>query len=145
MTGDHRTIHLADSDATDALGAALARDLPPGSTVLLEGPIGAGKSTLARALIRAALDDPGAEVPSPSYTIAQAYDAPGGRIWHLDLYRLASTDELTELGLDEVLGRETCLIEWPDRLGSLTPDRAIRFRLLVAGEGRVAEVDGWRG
>ncbi len=82
MTGDHRTIHLADSDATDALGRGAGAQPAAGSTLLLEGQIGAGESTLARALIRAVLGDPGQRCPSPSYTIAQAYDAPGGRIWH---------------------------------------------------------------
>lgn len=111
---------LADQAATIALGDRLAQGLRPGDTVLLAGDLGAGKSTLARAIVRARA---GAdiEVPSPTFTLVQTYDLPGGDIWHFDLYRLGDPDEVWELGWEEAVGVAIVLVEWPDRLGALTP------------------------
>lgn len=139
------TIALPDEAATEALGQALAAAARPGDTILLEGPIGAGKSHLARAFLRSRTGDPTAEVPSPTFTLVQTYaDAGGGTIWHADLYRLSGTADLDELGLDEAFGRDICLVEWPDRLGGAAPPDALRLRLSVAGEGRQADLTGGR-
>ncbi len=118
------TFHLPDEAATDAFGAALGGALRAGDAVLLSGPLGAGKSALARAAIRRLLDDPRAEVPSPSYTLVNVYDAPAGPVWHVDLYRLSGGgDEMAELGLEAAMGRAVLFVEWPDRLGTALPAR----------------------
>jgi tRNA threonylcarbamoyladenosine biosynthesis protein TsaE len=122
----------------------MAGMLGPGDTVLLHGPIGAGKSHLARALIRARLGRPGEEVPSPSFTLVQAYPHPGGDLWHADLYRLTHPDELAELGLDAAFDTAICLVEWPDRLGRLAPENALHLALSLSGVGRQADLRGGR-
>lgn len=128
---------------TAALGVRLARLVRKGDCLLLEGPIGAGKSHLARAFIRERLGRE-EEVPSPSFTLVQVYDAGGVEIWHADLYRLSHPDEVWELGLDEAFARAICLVEWPDRLGSHVPPGALHLRLALAGEGRLAHLSGGR-
>lgn len=128
---------------TDALGRRLAAPLGPGDVLLLSGPVGAGKSALARALIRARLGDPAAEVPSPTFTLVQTYDLPGGgTLWHADLYRLSSPAEALELGLAQAFEEALCLVEWPDRLGPLAPAGALRIDLAPDGEGRRATLSG---
>jgi tRNA threonylcarbamoyl adenosine modification protein YjeE len=136
------TLRLPDSEATAALGRALAEALRPGDCVLLEGPIGAGKSHLARATIQALLAESGRmeEVPSPTYTLVQTYDTARGPVWHADLYRLGDSGETAELGLDEALGTAIVLIEWPDRMASV-PD-ALHVTLAAEGEGRLARLSG---
>lgn len=146
-----REIALADPDATDALGRQLAACQPPGAVVFLDGPLGAGKSSLARAWLRA-LGVTGA-VKSPTYTLVERYALPdGGEAAHLDLYRLAEAGELDFLGLDELADARLWLVEWPDRgaLGLPPPD--LRIRLAMAGAGRRAWLqatsargEGWLG
>lgn len=134
---------LPGEGATARLGAALARALGPGATVLLEGPLGAGKSALARALIRARLDEPGREVPSPSYTLINIHEGPGAEIWHADLYRLSGPEDCAELGLEDAFGRALVLVEWPDRLGDLLPAAHVRVALAMDGaEARTARLRG---
>ena len=123
----------AEAD-TDRLGAWLAGRLQAGDCLLLEGPIGAGKSHLARALIRARLGNM-EDVPSPTFTLVQTYQA-DVEIWHADLYRLSHLDEVAELGLEDAFEKAISLIEWPDRLGAYTPENAIRLRLSAEGDGR---------
>lgn len=136
-------VHLPDEAATAALGARLAPLLRAGDTVLLEGPLGAGKSHLARALIRARIGRI-EDVPSPTFTLVQTYDAGETEIWHADLYRLGHPDDVFELGLEEAFGTAICLIEWPERLGQHMPKDALRLRLLSEGEGRRAVLEGGR-
>jgi len=134
-------VPLASEADTAALGARLARAARAGDCILLEGPIGAGKSCLARAFIRA-LCGPTEEVPSPTFTLVQVYEAQGVEIWHADLYRLAHPDEVWELGLDEAFQRAICLVEWPDRLGKHQPEGALHLTLDSLGDGRLATISG---
>jgi tRNA threonylcarbamoyladenosine biosynthesis protein TsaE len=137
------TLDLPDEAATAALGARLAGLARPGDAILLEGPIGAGKSSLARAFIRARLGRE-EEVPSPTFTLVQVYEADGVELWHADLYRLTHPDEVWELGLDAAFDTGICLVEWPDRLGRHLPPGALRIRLQAAGDGRRAVLTGGR-
>ncbi len=136
---------LPDLAATEALGSRLAASLRPGDSVLLDGPLGAGKSALARALIRAATADPALDVPSPSYTLVQAYDTPRGPLHHFDLWRLDGPGGVIELGWDEARSG-IVVVEWAARLGYLRPDRPIAITLsYTGGEGRLAIIEGWEG
>lgn len=139
-----RAIALPDADATAMLGRWLADRLGPGDVLLLDGPIGAGKTHLARALIHHRLAAAGRleDVPSPTFTLVQVYDDDLGEIWHADLYRLTHPDQVAELGLDEAFDTALCLVEWPDRLGSLTPPQALRLVLAKDGDGRRATLTG---
>ncbi len=142
MAPPAHTLTLDDLDATEALGRAVAGALRPGDSVLLDGPLGAGKTSLARALLRTACRDPALEVPSPTYTLVQGYDSPLGPILHFDLWRLDGPAALDELGWDEA--REAIvLVEWPDRLGALRPADALAIDLRPSGEHRRASLAGW--
>ena len=132
----------AEAD-TAALGTRLARLARPGDCILLEGPIGAGKSCLARAFIQARLGR-AEDVPSPTFTLVQVYEAEDTEIWHADLYRLGHPDEVWELGLDQAFAQAICLIEWPDRLGAHLPPDALHLRLMPEGDGRRAQLSGGR-
>lgn len=128
MAADHFETHFAHPDATAAFAAALGLRLLPGDVILLDGPVGAGKTHLARALIHAILlvDE---DVPSPTFTLVQTYETQNGTLWHSDLYRLSSTFEIEELGLIDAFEDAICLIEWPDRLGTLAPKTALHLAL----------------
>lgn len=134
------TLFLPDEDASARLGVWLAAHMQGGETLLLQGPIGAGKSHLARALIRARLGR-WEDVPSPTFTLVQVYEA-DVEIWHADLYRLTHPDEVVELGLDDAFARAICLVEWPDRLGAVLPERAVLVDLRAEGDGRIAVITG---
>ena len=108
-------LRLPDEAATARLGQAVARALRRGDAVHLRGPLGAGKTTLARAAIRA-LTTPEEEAPSPTFTLVQTYDGPEFPLAHFDLYRLTAPDQARELGLDEAVEAGAALIEWPERL-----------------------------
>lgn len=139
------SLDLAGPDATARLGQAFADLLEPGDVMLLEGQIGAGKTHFARAAITARLARVGAveDIPSPTFTLIQTYEA-DCEIWHADLYRLTYPDEVLELGLDEAFETAICLIEWPDRLGSLVPEGALRlgFELRDNGASRHVVISG---
>jgi tRNA threonylcarbamoyladenosine biosynthesis protein TsaE len=126
-------ILLPTPEATEALGAALARSLRPGDVVALFGALGAGKTTLARGILYG-LGHHG-DVASPTFPIVQAYDPPDTLlpVWHVDLYRIEQAGELDELGLDEAREESVLLIEWPERMPSLWPG-TLKLRL-DPGEG----------
>jgi tRNA threonylcarbamoyladenosine biosynthesis protein TsaE len=138
---------LPDAEAAERLGQALAVLLRPGDAVCLWGPLGAGKTTLARGLIRA-LTSPDQEAPSPTFTLVQTYDGPDFPIAHFDLYRLRHAREVEELGLDEALDEGVALIEWPERLdGRLPPDR-LDVEIALEDQGRRARLSphgAWKG
>lgn len=141
-------IHLSlpEESDTQALASQIAPLLRPGDVLLLEGPIGAGKSAFSRALIRARLGRM-EDVPSPTFTLVQTYEDPSGDIWHCDLYRLTHPDEAFELGLEEAFTAAICLIEWPDRLGADTPPGALRLTFSADDAGHSVDIvppDGWR-
>jgi len=130
---------LADEGETARLGQALAPLLRPGEAICLSGPLGAGKTSLARALIRT-LTSPEEETPSPTFTLVQFYEGADLTLAHFDLYRLTDPDEAYEIGLDEALDTGAALIEWPERLeGRLPPDR-LDIEIALDGEGRMARL-----
>ena len=131
---------LPNEAATEALGATLAARLKQGDIVGLKGDLGAGKTTLARAIVRAAAGDPDLIVPSPTFTLVEVYDTPRGTFWHFDLYRLDSPDQVYELGWEEALAEGVVLMEWPERLGPLLPQH-LSVTLEVDGDGRRALLD----
>lgn len=135
-------VHLATMEDTERLGQDLALALRKGDLVTLSGGLGAGKSTLARGLIRTIANDNGYDVPSPTFTIVQSYPELRLPISHVDLYRLSSPDELDELGLDEALEEGAVLIEWPERANGALPGSSLRVTLLDDGDGRKALIDG---
>ena len=136
------TLDLPDESATARLGAALARRLRIGDAILLSGDLGAGKTSLARAILRAAANDPALEVPSPTFTLVQAYELPGLTISHFDLYRVVDPTELREIGFDEAADTGAVLVEWPERAAAQMPRSALTIRLSLAGAGRSAELSG---
>ena len=137
-------IDLPTADDTAACAQALAPNLGAGDCILLEGNLGAGKTHFARSLIQRRLAEVGKieDVPSPTYTLVQTYHAGPLQIWHADLYRLRSADELVELGLEEAFGAALVLIEWPDRLGDTAPTDALWLRFEIRGHGRVLHASG---
>jgi tRNA threonylcarbamoyladenosine biosynthesis protein TsaE len=129
---------LPDEAATAALGARLAAACRAGDLLALTGDLGAGKSTLARALIRQ-LAGAEIDVPSPTFTLVQTYDTPRLPVWHFDLYRLEHPGEARELGLMEAVDG-LALIEWPERLGVYLPQTRLDVALDFSADGRIARL-----
>ena len=135
-------LFLADESATIELGRRVLLQLPEdlaGWTLLLSGELGAGKSTFARALIHAGGHD--GPVPSPTYTLVEPYQLPRGNIYHVDLYRVSSEEELRYLGWNE-LDKGFRLVEWPDRAPGLVAQADLALHLEYEGTGRRAELKG---
>lgn len=129
---------LPDLAAVSRLGAAIAKRLAPGDVVALSGDLGAGKTTLARDILRAR--GHAGEVPSPTFTLIQDYDLPGLAIAHVDLYRVKNAAELTELGLDDALAAGAALIEWPQIAQDWLPPETLTVALTT--EPRCATLCG---
>ncbi len=133
------------------MAARFGAGLGAGDVVLLSGPLGAGKSHFARALIQARLAALGRaeDVPSPTFTLVQGYDLDTVALWHADLYRLAHPDDCDELGLAEAFDTAICLVEWPERLGPMAPPDALWLTLAPCAAGRRLRFDGpaarWAG
>lgn len=129
--------------ATAALAQRLAGALAPGDVVALEGDLGAGKTTFARALIAAFAAEAGQappEVPSPTFTLVQIYEFPRAALWHFDLYRIERPQDALELGIEEALAGGIALIEWPERLGGLLPERRIAVRIDFGDASEVRQI-----
>ena len=119
-------ITLKSPEETTDLAKNLGAVLQPGDVLLLEGAIGSGKTHFARSLIRSLMRKP-EDVPSPTFTLVQVYETVIGEIWHSDLYRLSDISEIEELGLTDAFETAVCLVEWPEKLGPLTPPSALTF------------------
>jgi tRNA threonylcarbamoyladenosine biosynthesis protein TsaE len=118
-------VDLPDETATAALAARIAAVAAPADIIALKGDLGTGKTAFARAFIRACGNQD--EVPSPTFTLVQVYDAGPTEIWHFDLYRIRAPEEAWELGIEEAFITGISLIEWPERLGPLLPDRRLEL------------------
>ena len=137
--GNAHSLALDDVCASNRLGRGLGQFLPVDATVFVRGQLGSGKTTIVRAALRAlGVTGP---IPSPTYTLAEPYDTSAGRIWHLDLYRLSSSDELEYLGLRDLLAESAaCLIEWPERAENTVLTLDLVLELTVVDEGRLLRV-----
>ena len=141
-TASRLRLHLPTTADTEALGTRIAAAIRPGDAILLDGPLGAGKSVLARALIRAAAAAPALDVPSPSYTLVQEYGTAAGPLYHFDLWRLDGPAGVIELGWDEAR-QGIVVVEWASRLGVLRPHDALCIELAPDGDARTATLSGW--
>lgn len=119
---------LFDQAALESFAGRLAETAGNGDVFALYGTLGAGKTVFSRAFVRA-LTTPDEEVPSPTFTLVQLYDAEKATIWHFDLYRLKSADEIYEIGFEEALCDGISLIEWPERAGALLPKNRLDIRI----------------
>lgn len=141
-----RIVDLETDAATRALGAALAARLQPGDVIALHGGLGAGKTTLARGLIQA-LCGADEAVPSPTFTLVQMYEGPDFPVWHFDLYRIETPEDVRELGFEET-DAGAALIEWPELAGKYLARDRLDIRLDFAGEHRRATLEasgeGWQ-
>jgi tRNA threonylcarbamoyladenosine biosynthesis protein TsaE len=135
------TIELPDENATAALAAHIAGLARPGDVIALNGELGAGKTSFARAFIRAR--GGAEEVPSPTFTLVQIYELADGTVWHFDCYRLRDSEEAWELGIEDAFQDGISLIEWPERLGPLLPQRRLKIALLpgASADARRASIE----
>ena len=134
-----KSVNLKTEIATRKFACALGAVLARGDIVLLRGDIGTGKSFIARAVIQSLQEQP-EDVPSPTFTLVQTYETYVGEIWHADLYRLSSVAEVEELGLLEAFNSAICLIEWPDILGPLLPEKALQIDLSYAFKNEARQI-----
>jgi tRNA threonylcarbamoyladenosine biosynthesis protein TsaE len=136
-----RTLSLPDVAATTALGARIAAGLEAGDLVALEGDLGAGKTTLARAILRSL--GVSEDVPSPTFTLVQIYETPHLTVRHYDLYRIEKADEIRELGLDDALEEGAALVEWPERADGRLPGALLHVELSATDtDSRMALLNG---
>lgn len=122
-------IQVKTEEETAKIAADLAPSLKSGDIVLLHGTLGMGKTVFARALIRALTGNAEEDVPSPTFTLVQTYDAPAGPIYHYDLYRIEDPDEIPELGWEDALADGIIIVEWPERLGPYKPAQTLDISL----------------
>jgi len=134
-------IHAGDEAATAGVARDIAARAQAGDVILLSGPLGAGKTVFARAFIRARVGDPAVEIPSPTFTLVQTYESPGGDVWHYDLWRVEGEAALEELAWDEARAG-IILVEWPERLGGLAPADALRITIGLVPSGREVRISG---
>ena len=128
---DSLALTLTDLSATRAFAAALSRFIAPGRVFCLSGPLGAGKSEMARAMITASCG-PQDDIPSPTFTLVQPYQADGGfEVWHMDLYRLETPAQVLALGVEDAFFDCCCLIEWSDKITDLLPSDQVRIDLAM--------------
>lgn len=125
--------HLPSLKDTIELAQLLALNLSVGDTVLLSGVVGAGKTYFVRQVILKMLEDNEfqEDIPSPTFTLVQSYETRDLEIWHADLYRLTSLDEIYELGLEDAFDNAVCFVEWPKLLGNLTPKSALNIQFEI--------------
>lgn len=130
-------LSLPDEAATARLATVLAAAARAGDVIALRGDLGAGKTAFARAFVRARLDDPAEEVPSPTFTLVQTYDDPAcdAGLWHFDLYRLEKPEDALELDLEDAFADGLSLIEWPERLGAYLPRARLDLTLTIGPDG----------
>ena len=133
-------IPLDSESATKTLGAQLAAVLKAGDAICLSGPLGAGKSTLARGLIQRLC--PGSEAPSPTFTFVETYECETFTLRHFDFYRLEQPEDVWELGYEEALDGGAALIEWPEKIGGHAPANALWVRFEVGKNDRRAHIEG---
>ena len=132
---------LSENDTLD-LGSKLIKVLTKGDVLAITGELGAGKTTLARGIIQS--ENGEIEVPSPTYTLVQTYDMENFELWHCDMYRLETPEDAYELGLFDAFQDAVCVIEWPEKLGSLLPKKIYKIDLKFNNEGRTAYLEGFK-
>lgn len=132
---------LSENDTLD-LGSKLIKVLTKGDVLAITGELGAGKTTLARGIIQS--ENGEIEVPSPTYTLVQTYDMENFELWHCDMYRLETPKDAYELGLFDAFEDAVCVIEWPEKLGSLLPKKIYKIDLKFNNEGRTAYLEGFK-
>ncbi|PHR61246.1 MAG: tRNA (adenosine(37)-N6)-threonylcarbamoyltransferase complex ATPase subunit type 1 TsaE [Robiginitomaculum sp.] len=145
MTTHLKTIKLRTLEENLSFGARLGVFLRQGDIVALRGGLGVGKTSFSRGLISQLCDVD--EVPSPTYTLVQTYDAPNFSIWHFDLYRLENEADVWELGIEEALDDGVCLIEWPERIEGLLSGAELMLEFVFEEQGRTVHIhgdDNWR-
>ncbi len=136
--------YLPDTSDTEWAAKCFAEVVTAGDTILLQGPVGAGKTDFARRLIQTRQSEFGCveEIPSPTFTLVQTYPVGDVEIWHADLYRLCDIDELYELGLESAFETAICLVEWPERLGPMAPPNAMCLRFeITENDARILHLD----
>ena len=140
------TLTSNSPDDTKKIAAALSDTITNRDVILLHGDVGAGKTDLTRKTIQTSMQKNGQfeDIPSPTFTLIQTYELDSIEYVHADLYRLAHPDEIFELGLDNAFETSACFIEWPDRLGSLTPQHALNIKINITGEGKRSFVFSWQ-
>lgn len=141
MSSYRETITVENLAGTEALAKDLAPLLKPQDVILLSGDLGVGKTAFSRALIRA-LTSPHEEVPSPTFTLVQLYPTHKDEtIWHFDLYRVKEADEVWELGIEEAFSQAISLIEWPERLPSISLEKALRIQIFMGDKGQRRRIE----
>ena len=137
-----QVVQLFSENDTLDLGSKLIKVLTKGDVLAITGELGAGKTTLARGIIQAEKGD--IEVPSPTYTLVQIYDMKNFELWHCDMYRLETPKDAYELGLFDAFEDAVCVIEWPEKLGSLLPKKIYKIDLKFNNKGRTAYLEGFK-